>query len=71
MVSFYYHLKWKHYPLSQSTWEPETNMNDTAIVAKYYHDLALKNLDKPDRRHALARAIHRGIIDLCLNSDEE
>ena len=31
-----YYVKWKGYPLSQSTWENEHQFNDTALIDKYF-----------------------------------
>jgi chromobox protein 5 len=33
--TFYYRLKWKGYPDSQNTWEPETNLQAAELLAEY------------------------------------
>lgn len=34
---YVYKVKWKGYPIEESTWEPPEHFNDTSIL-KAYHD---------------------------------
>ena len=38
-----YLVKWKHYPIEESTWEPPVHFNDTNCIRKYWKELELQN----------------------------
>ncbi len=50
-----YHVKWKGYPLSESTWVKETDFVDTAIIHRYLRETAMKNEGKRVTRGRAAR----------------
>jgi hypothetical protein len=50
-----YHVKWKGYPLSESTWVKETEFVDTAIIHRYLREAAMKNEGKRATRGRASR----------------
>lgn len=38
-------IKWKGYPVEESTWEPESNMNCPAIVARFKAKLSAQEVE--------------------------
>ena len=46
---FEYHVKWKGYDKSDSTWEPEEHINDPQSIERYFRLLALKQTTKPPK----------------------
>jgi hypothetical protein len=50
-----YHVKWKGYPLSESTWVKETDFVDTAVIHRYLRETAMKNEGKRATRGRAAR----------------
>jgi chromodomain-containing protein len=48
-----YHIKWKNFPLSQSTWVKEEKMNDTSCIDQYFRKLSLSlQTKRPSRARA-------------------
>jgi hypothetical protein len=44
-----YLVKWKHYPVEESTWEPPENFMDTKCIRKYWKEVELQQqISNPD-----------------------
>jgi transposase InsO family protein len=58
----HYHVKWKGYPKSQSTWESEDQFNDRAVIERYWHALEAKKQLRSSK--VISRCLRTGTLDL-------
>jgi RNase H-like domain found in reverse transcriptase/Integrase core domain/Chromo (CHRromatin Organisation MOdifier) domain/Integrase zinc binding domain/Retrotransposon gag protein len=46
-----YLVKWKHYPLEESTWEPPSHFNDTSCIRKYWKEVELQQSNEEQTKN--------------------